>query len=136
LESVSGIDRLLASSRARLTRVEPDEGARLVADGALLIDIRPAAQRAQFGEVPGAIVIERNVLEWRLCPDGPDRLAEAEDPQRPVVVMCQDGYASSLAAAALLDAGRTIATDLAGGFTAWKAAGLPTTPPTVGADPR
>jgi rhodanese-related sulfurtransferase len=133
---VSAVDRLLAGARARLTLVDPPEAARLLADGALLVDIRPAAQRAQYGEVPGAIVIERNVLEWRLCPDGPDRLAGAEDAARPVVVMCQEGYASSLAAAALLDLGRTAVTDLAGGFAAWQAAGLPTTPPTGGADPR
>jgi rhodanese-related sulfurtransferase len=132
---VSGADRVLAGSRARLTRVDPDQAARLMAEGALLVDIRPAAQRARYGEVPGAIVIERNVLEWRLCPDGPDRIAGAEDAGRPVVVMCQEGYASSLAAAALLDLGRSAATDLAGGFAAWQAAGLPTTPPTGGADP-
>ena len=97
-----------------------------------MIDIRPAAQRAEFGQVPGALVIERNDLEWRLDPLGSHRLPEAADPHRPVVVMCQEGYASSFAAASLLDLGRTGATDLDGGFAAWQAAGLATTPPTSG----
>jgi rhodanese-related sulfurtransferase len=124
---VSGTDHLLARARARLDRVDPAQAAQLVAAGALLVDIRPAAQRAQFGQVPGALIIERNVLEWRLDPDGPDRIAEAADSGRPVIVMCQEGYASSLAAADLLDLGRTHVTDLIGGFAAWVAAGLPAT---------
>jgi rhodanese-related sulfurtransferase len=132
---MSGIDRVLGEARARLKRVDPLEAARIVDEGGMLVDIRPAAQRSQFGEVDGALVIERNVLEWRLCPDGADRIPGAEDPDRPVVVMCQDGFASSLAAAALLDVGRTAATDLDGGFTAWKAAGLPTTAPRDAARP-
>ncbi len=131
---MSGVDRLLAQSRARLRRVDPRQAAQIVNDGGLLIDIRPAAQRAEFGEVPGAVVVERNVLEWRLDPQGPARLEGVEDPDRPVVLMCQAGYASSLAAASLLDLGRSAATDLAGGFDAWKAAGLPTTPPSAGAN--
>lgn len=129
---MSGVDRLLAQSRARLQRVDPAEAARIVAEGGLLVDIRPATQRAEFGEVPGAVLLERNVLEWRLDPQGTARLAGAEDPDRPVVIMCQEGYASSLAAASLLDLGRTGSTDLVGGFSAWKAAGLPTLPPTGG----
>jgi len=124
---VSAVDRLLAAARARLDRVDPVEANRMVAEGALLIDIRPAAQRAEFGEVPGALVLERNVLEWRLDPEGTARIEEAADPDRPVIVMCQAGYTSSLAAASLLDLGRTHATDLDGGFEAWEAAGLPTT---------
>jgi rhodanese-related sulfurtransferase len=124
---MSAVDRLLAAARARLDRVDPTQANRLVAGGALLIDIRPAAQRAEFGEVPGALVLERNVLEWRLDPDGPARIAAAADPDQPVIIMCQAGYASSLAAAALLDLGRRHATDLDGGFEAWEAAGLPTT---------
>ena len=97
-------------------------------EGGLLIDIRPAAQRAEFGGIPGALIVERNDLEWRLDPGGSHRLPEAEDPGRPVVVVCQEGYASSLAAASLHEVGRTAATDLEGGFVAWKNAGLPTTP--------
>jgi len=123
------VDRLLDQCRARLVRVGPEGAQKLVDEGGLLIDIRPAAQRAEFGEVPGALVVERNNLEWRLDPAGSHRLPEADDPDRPVIVMCQEGYASSLAAASLLDLGRRGATDLDGGFAAWKAAGLPTLPP-------
>ena len=118
---------MLAAAQARLDRVGPTQAHHLVAEGALLIDIRPAAQRAEFGEVPGALILERNVLEWRLDPESPARIPEATDPERPVVVMCQAGYASSFAAAALLDLGLPQATDLDGGFEAWEAAGLPTT---------
>jgi rhodanese-related sulfurtransferase len=126
---MSGTERLLAESRSRLTRVDAREAQRIVEDGGLLVDIRPAAQRAVFGEIPGSLIIERNVLEWRLDPDGADRLPEARDRTRPVVVVCQEGYASSLAAAALLDLGRESATDLIGGYAAWKVAGLPTSSP-------
>jgi rhodanese-related sulfurtransferase len=129
---VSGIDRLLAESRLRVRRVDPRQAKEILDAGGLLIDIRPAAQRAVFGEVPDALVVERNVLEWRLDPEDPNRLPEAEDPGRPVVVMCQEGYASSLAAASLLDIGRAQVSDLDGGFGAWRAAGLPTTRPTRG----
>lgn len=129
---MSGIDRLVAESRRRVTRVDPRRAKQIVDAGGLLVDIRPAGQRSVFGEIPGALVIERNVLEWRLDPEDPNHLPEADDPHRPVVVMCQEGYASSLAAASLLDIGRTQATDLSGGFGAWKAAGLPTSPPTRG----
>ena len=93
-----------------------------------MIDIRPAAQRAEFGEIPGALIVERNNLEWRLDPEGSHRIPEAEDPDRPVVIVCQEGYASSLAAASLLQVGRTAVTDLDGGFVAWQQAGIPTTP--------
>ena len=94
-----------------------------------MIDIRPAAQRAEFGEVPGGHVVERNDLEWRLDPHGSHRLPGAEDTDRVVIVMCQEGYASSLAAASLRSLGRPHTTDLEGGFAAWKAAGYPTVPP-------
>jgi rhodanese-related sulfurtransferase len=94
--------------------------------GAILVDIRPAAQRATFGEIPGAMVIERNVLEWRLDPRSEARLGFATRYDLEVVVTCQEGYTSSLAAAALQDIGLSRATDLAGGFAAWQAAGLPT----------
>jgi rhodanese-related sulfurtransferase len=89
------------------------------------VDIRPAAQRAAFGEIPGAVVIERNVLEWRLDPRSDARLPFAGDYGLRVIVTCQEGYTSSLAAVALHDLGLQEATDLAGGFAAWKAAGLP-----------
>jgi rhodanese-related sulfurtransferase len=123
---VSGVDRLLADARRRLTRVDAEQTRQILHDGGLLIDIRPAAQRAEFGEVPGAVVVERNVLEWRLDPEGSDRLDEVDNADRVVVIMCQEGYASSLAAASLVSLGRVHTTDLEGGFAAWKAAGYPT----------
>ena len=125
---MSGVDRLLAQARSGLRRVDPHQAKQIGDEGGLLIDIRPAAQRAEFGEVPGALIVERNNLEWRLDPGGSHRLPEAEDPDRPVVVICQEGYASSLAAASLIGVGRTAVTDLDGGFAAWKRAGLPPTP--------
>jgi rhodanese-related sulfurtransferase len=125
---LSAVDRLLAQARLSLRRVDPQQAKKIAEDGGLLIDIRPAAQRAEFGEVPGALIVERNNLEWRLDPGGSHRIPEAENPDRPVVIICQEGYASSLAAASLLEVGRTAVTDLDGGFVAWKQAGLPTTP--------
>ena len=125
---MSAVDRLLAQARLGLRRVDPGQAKQIADEGGLLIDIRPAAQRAEFGEIPGALIVERNNLEWRLDPGGSHRLPEAENPDRPVVIICQEGYASSLAAASLLGVGRTAVTDLEGGFVAWKQAGLPTTP--------
>jgi rhodanese-related sulfurtransferase len=124
---VSAVDRLLAEARLGLRRVDPAQAKEIYDEGGLLVDIRPAAQRADFGEIPGALIVERNNLEWRLDPGGSHRLPEAEDPDRPVVIVCQEGYASSLAAASLISLGRTAVTDLDGGFAAWKRAGLPTT---------
>ena len=124
---VTGIAEILANARARLSRVDPYETSQALARGAVLIDIRPAAQRAEFGEIPGAIVIERNVLEWRLDPRSDARLPFAGDYDLQVIITCQEGYTSSLAAAALQDLGLRRATDLAGGFKAWREAGLPTT---------
>ena len=121
-----GIDEILAAARARLVRLDPRTVAGRMARGAVLVDIRPAAQRAAFGEIPGAIVIERNVLEWRLDPRSDARLSFAGSYDLEIIVTCQEGYTSSLAAAALLDLGLHRATDLAGGFAAWRAAGLPT----------
>ena len=125
---MSAVDRLLAQARLGLRRVDPHQAQQIAESGGLLVDIRPAAQRAEFGEVPGAIILERNNLEWRLDPGGSHRNPQAENPDRPVVIICQEGYASSLAAASLLEVGRTAVTDLDGGFVAWKQAGLPTTP--------
>jgi len=120
------VDQLLAQSRARLDRLEPRDAAKAVEAGALLVDIRPAAQRQAEGEVPGALVIERNVLEWRLDPTSAHRIVEADGYDRQVIVMCSEGYTSSLAAASLQELGLYRATDLAGGFQAWAAAGLAT----------
>ena len=99
----------------------------------MLVDIRPALQRAH-GEIPGALVIERNVLEWRLDPASPDRIPEVEGYGQTIVVVCDAGYASSLAAASLQALGLAHATDLDGGFQAWRAAGLPTTSPAEAGD--
>jgi rhodanese-related sulfurtransferase len=124
--SSSGVDQLVERARATYGRVRADEAARLHIDGALLVDTRPAAQRAEFGEIPGALVIERNVLEWRLDPTSPHRHSAVKGPDQHVVVICQAGYASSLAAASLRQLGLINATDLVGGFEAWAQAGLPT----------
>ena len=125
-EGARTIDEILDDARARLTRLTPADALRAVADGALLVDIRPAAQRAAEGEVPGALAVERNVLEWRFDPQSDARLPEASYDLR-VLVLCSEGYTSSLAAAALQDLGVHRATDVEGGFRAWRAAGLPTT---------
>ncbi len=120
----SGIDELLAAARARLDRPDPGRAAEMVARGALLVDTRPAWQRDQEGDLPGALVIERNHLEWRLDPTSAARVPQAVDHDVTWIVVCSEGYASSLAAASLQDLGLRNATDLDGGFRAWKAAGL------------
>ena len=119
------VAQLLDEARARLRRLSPAETADALAAGALVVDTRPAAQREREGEMPGARVIERNVLEWRLDPDSPDRIPDVTGYDQVVVVLCSEGYSSSLAAAALQDMGFRNATDVTGGFQAWKAAGLP-----------
>jgi rhodanese-related sulfurtransferase len=119
-----GIAQILEAARARLTRVTPARAYAEVSNGAVLVDIRPAAQRQAEGEIPGAIVIERNVLEWRLDPRSDHRLPIASY-SLCVMVVCSEGYTSSLAAASLLDLGIGGATDLDGGYRAWEAAGLP-----------
>ena len=121
------IDQLLAEARSRLDRVSPQQAMAARRAGGLIVDIRPAAQRAAEGEVPGTLVIERNVLEWRFDPASAARLPQAGYDLR-VIVMCSEGYTSSLAAAALQDLGLRNATDLDGGFRAWAAAGLPVGP--------
>jgi rhodanese-related sulfurtransferase len=123
----AGVDLLLDQARARLHRLSPRAAYQAFLHGAELVDIRPAAQRAAEGEVPGALLVERNVLEWRLDPTSSARLPEASDYDLRVVVLCSEGYTSSLAAAALQEIGLRRATDVVGGFHAWRAAGLPTT---------
>lgn len=122
------VGEILAHARGRLKRLGPQQAHDAMRGGALLVDIRPQAQRAAEGELPGALVVERNVLEWRLDPASDARLPEAGDYRRPVIVVCSEGYASSLAAASLQDLGLVNATDLAGGFRAWAGSGLPVTP--------
>jgi len=118
------IDQVLAEARTRLNRLTPRQALRAVDAGAALVDIRPAAQRAAEGEIPGALIVERNVLEWRFDPASAARLAQAGYDLQ-VIVFCSEGYTSSLAAVALQDLGVRRATDLEGGFLAWRAAGLP-----------
>jgi rhodanese-related sulfurtransferase len=127
---VTTIADVLAAARARLTRLEAAEAARVVAEGGKLVDIRPGWQRVAEGEVPGAVVIERNHLEWRLDPTSEARIPEATDHDVAWVVLCSEGYTSSLAAAALQDLGIHRATDVVGGFRAWREAGLPSAPGT------
>lgn len=125
VETLSVID-LLATARAGLVRLDPVAARAAWAAGGLLVDIRPAHQRAEEGEVPGALVIERNVLEWRFDPASDARLPEASYDLH-VIVLCSEGYTSSLAAHALQQLGVRRATDVAGGFQAWQRAGLPVT---------
>jgi rhodanese-related sulfurtransferase len=101
------IDQLLDQARSRLRRVGPEEAAALLGDGGLLVDIRPAALRQEQGEVPGALIVERTVLEWRLDPASPHRLAEVRGYDQPIVIVCSEGYSSSLAAAVLQDSACT-----------------------------
>ena len=119
------VDEMLETARARLDRVGPQRAAELAADGARLVDTRPQWQRDAEGTLPGALVIERNHLEWRLDPTSDARIPEATDHDVTWIVVCSEGYSSSLAAASLQDLGLRHATDLDGGFQAWKAAGLP-----------
>jgi rhodanese-related sulfurtransferase len=127
-----GIDEILADARGRLRRVTPDRAFLEVAGGAALIDIRPAAQRAVQGEIPGSVIVERNHLEWRLDPGCDARLPWVTGYDHRIIVFCVDGYTSSLAAVALHDLGLDRATDLIGGYRAWSAAGLPTAPAEAG----
>ncbi|MFH8453377.1 rhodanese-like domain-containing protein [Streptomyces fungicidicus] len=124
-----GIDELLERVRAGYDRVEPRDAYEAARAGeALLVDIRYAALRERDGLIPGALVVERNELEWRLDPRGSHRLPEATGHGLRVVVICNEGYASSLAAESLHRLGLRRATDLTGGFQAWRAAGLPVAP--------
>ncbi|TDP97576.1 rhodanese-like domain-containing protein [Labedaea rhizosphaerae] len=124
---MSAVDDLLAQARAELTRVEPAEADRMRADGALIVDIRPIANRAAEGEIPGSVPVERIHLEWRLDPEGEHRMP-GFTATTPVIVVCNEGYSSSLAARDLKHLGLPNATDLIGGFRAWAAAGLPVQP--------
>jgi rhodanese-related sulfurtransferase len=122
------IDELLASVRARIGRVHPREVPARMAAGALLVDTRPWEQRSRDGAVPGAVVIDRNVLEWRLDPASPDRIPQVSGYDLEVVVLCNEGYSSSLVADTLRTLGLTRTVDVIGGFVAWRAAGLPIVP--------
>lgn len=125
MAELSAIDRLVARARVGMDRVLPEDLPAEVAAGALVVDIRTAEQRRRDGDLPGALVIDRTVLEWRLDPTSTHHIPETA-PDRRIVLVCNEGYSSSLAARALRDLGLTRATDLVGGFQRWKHS---TTPP-------
>jgi rhodanese-related sulfurtransferase len=112
-------DDLVDRARDRIDRIGPEDLDAVLAGGGLVVDIRPAEQRGREGELPGAVVVERNVLEWRLAPTGAHRLDGVTGPHQQIVIVCSEGYASSLAAAAVLDLGHQRVADLAGGYAAW-----------------
>jgi rhodanese-related sulfurtransferase len=115
---VPNIDDLLAEARAGLDRVPAEELEAELSAGALVVDIRPVEQRTRDGELPGAVIIDRNVLEWRLDPASPNRIPQAAYGRR-IILVCNEGYSTSLAAATLRRLGLSRATDLAGGYQAW-----------------
>jgi rhodanese-related sulfurtransferase len=123
------IDELLAAARTRLARLDPSSAQEAIASGATLIDIRADSQIASDGTIPGALMIPRNVLEWRVDPSSGHRQPDSPQLDDQVILFCDAGYASSLAAATLQDLGFKRATDLDGGFQAWREAGLPVRAP-------
>jgi rhodanese-related sulfurtransferase/mannose-6-phosphate isomerase-like protein (cupin superfamily) len=128
--NISSVEQVLAAARARLRRLSPEAAFEAVAKAwAVLVDIRPSEQRAIEGSVEGALIVDRNVLEWRFDPTSSTRLPVATGHDLQVIVFCSEGYTSSLAAAALQDLGLWRATDIVGGFHAWRAKGLPFVPP-------
>lgn len=119
---MAAVDDMVSAARLRIgPRVAAADLGAAIDAGALVVDTRPAWQRDRDGLLPGAVVVDRNVLEWRLDPTSPHRLSGMDDPSRPVIVMCDEGYSSSLAAASLADLGLTNVTDLVGGYQAWLA---------------
>jgi rhodanese-related sulfurtransferase len=122
------VDEMLAAARSSLCRLTPVQTRDAMAAGALVIDIRSESQRARDGVIPGARFVARNVLEWRMDPACRHRDPTLARADRPVVVVCDEGYQSSLAAATLQHLGLPLATDLIGGFQAWRDAGLPVEP--------
>jgi rhodanese-related sulfurtransferase len=120
------IEDLLDRARARLGRLTPAEALAAAERGAVLVDIREDHQRERDGLVPGAVVVPRNVLEWRCAPESQWRDERVSDPDRVLVLICHEGYQSSLAAATLQQLGLPLATDVDCGFLAWREAGLPT----------
>lgn len=124
------INEILEEARAGYQRVDTNQAAALHEDGGLLVDIRPVGLRERDGEIPEAVIVDRNKLEWRLDPASPDRLAVVDEStyERPLVLICEEGYASTLATASLRALGLRGATDLIGGFSAWAAAGRPVAP--------
>ena len=123
------VDQMLERARSRLRRLSPAQAWQAVTAGAVLVDIRPGWQRAEEGQVPGALLVERNHLEWRFDPECPARLPQATGYDVQVIVLCSEGYTSSLAADSLRSLGLDRATDVIGGFRAWVAEGLPAQQP-------
>lgn len=128
-----GIDELLAAAREGLNRLEPEDALSAVENGALLVDMRPHEQRVRDGLIPGAVIIDRNVLEWRLDPSSPHKLAAVTGYEQQIILICNQGFSSSLAAATLQQLGLRNATDVDGGFEKWAARGLPVSRPSVDA---
>jgi len=126
------IDQLLGDARLRLARLTPRTAHEAMLAGATLVDVRTHEQLDQDGRISGALTIALNVLEWRLDPDSSSRHPEAPSLDDPVIILCNQGYCSSLAAARLQDLGFTRATDVIGGFESWRADGLPVAPATEG----
>jgi rhodanese-related sulfurtransferase len=127
IRPMSKIDQLVRRARKRFARISADQAAREQTRGALIVDTRTSEQWSRDGTIPGAIQVDRVTLEWRLDPTSPHRIAEATHEQIRVIVVCDEGFSSSLAVASLHDLGLINATDVIGGFQAWKAAGLPVT---------
>jgi len=123
--SSASIEAVLRAAQERLDRLTAHQAAREQLEGALIVDIRSEAERRANGEIPGSLILERNVLEWRLDPTSGWRIAEAVDHSLRVIVVCPEGYVSSLAAVGLRDIGLYRATDVLGGFGGWRAAGCP-----------
>jgi rhodanese-related sulfurtransferase len=122
------IHQVLADARARYRRLEPGEAFAAMQAGALLIDTRTDPQRGRDGDIPGAMVIDRTVLEWRVDPASGSRHPAIASLEVPLILLCAQGYSSSLAVASLLDLGARDVSDVIGGFQAWRAAGLPVGP--------
>jgi rhodanese-related sulfurtransferase len=114
------VDDLVIRARRRIHRVGPYELESVMADGGIVVDIRPAGQRREEGPLPGAVIVERNELEWRLDPTSAHRIPDVRDHHQAIVVVCSEGYASTLAAASLVDLGHERVADLVGGFLAWR----------------
>jgi rhodanese-related sulfurtransferase len=125
------IQDLLAGARARYRRLEPRQAVAAMRTGAVLIDTRTDRQRRRDGEIPGALVIDRTVLEWRVDPASGATHPAVRSLDTPLILLCAEGYSSSLAVASLLDLGASNVTDVIGGFQAWQAAGLPVRPASV-----
>ena len=120
MRTPAAIDVLLEEARRGMDRVQPADLASELTAGALVVDTRPADQRQRDGDLPGAVIIDRNVLEWRLDPTCPHHIPQVSTTDVRIIVVCSEGYSSSLAAATLRRLGLTLATDLIGGFQGWK----------------